>query len=92
MKKEEKKDKINFEENIKELEQIVHELESGNVALDEALEKFNKAYQLSKECDMKLKEVSESVNKTVVAPSRCNNYSRWDMTDIYQENWNLIDV
>ena len=61
--KEEKEEKINFEENIKELEQIVHDLESGNVALDDALEKFNRAFALSKECDKKLKEVSESVNK-----------------------------
>ena len=38
---EKKKDKINFEENIKKLETIVRELESGNVALDDALDKFN---------------------------------------------------
>ena len=59
----EKEKKINFEENIKRLEEIVHELESGNVPLDDALNKFNEAYKLSKECDDKLKEVSESVNK-----------------------------
>ncbi len=59
----EKKEKINFEENIKKLESIVNELESGNVPLDEALNKFNEAFKLSKECDTKLKEVSESVNK-----------------------------
>ena len=59
----EKKDKINFEENIKKLESIVNELESGNVPLDDALNKFNEAYKLSRECDTKLKEVSESVNK-----------------------------
>ncbi len=62
MKKEEK-EKINFEENIKKLEEIVHDLESGNVPLDEALNKFNIAFKLSKECDQKLNEVSESVNK-----------------------------
>ena len=61
MSKEDKK--INFEENIKKLEDIVKELESGNVCLDDALNKFNEAYTLSKECDAKLKEVSESVNK-----------------------------
>jgi len=59
----EKKEKVNFEENIKKLESIVNELESGNVPLDEALNKFNEAFKLSKECDTKLKEVSESVNK-----------------------------
>ena len=62
MKKEEK-EKINFEENIKKLENIVHELESGNVALDDALTKFNEAFKLSKECDEKLNEVTEAVNK-----------------------------
>lgn len=55
--------KINFEENIKKLETIVKELESGNVLLDDALDKFNEAFKLSKECDNKLKEVSDSLNK-----------------------------
>ena len=45
---EKKKDKINFEDNIKKLETIVRELESGNVALDDALEKFNEAFKISK--------------------------------------------
>lgn len=62
---EKKKEKINFEENITKLETIVRELESGNVALDDALEKFNEAFKISKECDEKLKEVSESLNKVL---------------------------
>lgn len=62
---EKKKNEVNFEENIKKLEEIVHELESGNVALDDALNKFNEAYKLSKECDDKLKEVSDSLNKVL---------------------------
>ncbi len=62
---EKKKDEVNFEENIKKLEEIVRELESGNVALDDALNKFNEAYKLSRECDDKLKEVSDSLNKVL---------------------------
>lgn len=62
---EKKKDKINFEENIQKLETIVRELESGNVALDDALDKFNEAFKISKECDLKLKEVSDSLNKVL---------------------------
>ncbi len=62
---EKKKDKINFEDNIKKLETIVRELESGDVALDDALEKFNEAFKISKECDEKLKEVTESLNKVL---------------------------
>ena len=61
MSKEEKK--INFEENIKKIETIVRELESGEVPLDDALNIFNEAYKLSKECDDKLKEVNESLTK-----------------------------
>lgn len=62
---EKKKDKVSFEENITKLENIVRELESGNVALDDALAKFNEAFEISKECDAKLKEVSESLNKVL---------------------------
>ena len=62
---EKKKDKINFEDNITKLENIVRELESGNVALDDALDKFNEAFKISKECDAKLKEVSDSLNKVL---------------------------
>ena len=62
---EKKKNEVNFEENIKKLEEIIRELESGNVALDDALNKFNEAYKLSRECDTKLKEVSDSLNKVL---------------------------
>ena len=62
---EKKKEKLNFEENIKKLETIVRELESGNVPLDDALNKFNEAFEISKECDSKLKEVTESLNKVL---------------------------
>ena len=74
-KKDNEEKKINFEENIKELEQIVRDLESGNVALDEALEKFNKAYELSKECDTKLKEVSQSVNKILTENGKLEDFT-----------------
>lgn len=72
MKKEEKK--INFEENIQKLETIVRELESGNVPLDDALTKFNEAFELSKECDQKLKEVSESVNKILTKEGNLEDF------------------
>lgn len=72
MKKEEKK--INFEENIQKLEAIVRELESGNVPLDEALNKFNEAFELSRECDQKLKEVNESVNKILTKEGNLEDF------------------
>lgn len=52
-----------FEDNIKELETIVKELENGDVLLDDAINKFNKACELAKTCDLKLKEATDSINK-----------------------------
>jgi len=60
----EKKDKeLSFEENIKELENIVKNLESGEVPLDDAINKFKEAITIANICDKKLKEASDSVNK-----------------------------
>ena len=54
---------ISFEEKIKKLEAIVSELESGEVALEVAIDKYTEAMKLSKECSDKLTEVTEKVNK-----------------------------
>ena len=54
---------LNFEEKIKKLEAIVSELESGDVALETAIDKYTEAMKLSKECSDKLTEVTEKVNK-----------------------------
>lgn len=63
MSKEKKETK--FEDNIKELEQIINELESGDVDLDASIEKYTKAMKLVKLCDDKLKNIEEQVNKIV---------------------------
>ena len=54
---------LSFEENIKKLESIVKSLESGEVLLDDAIDKFKEAITIANTCDKKLKEASESVNK-----------------------------
>ena len=54
-----------FEEKLKELENIVNELESGEIDLDSSIEKYTSAMKLVKECDDKLKKVEEQVNKIV---------------------------
>lgn len=58
-----KNEKMSFEEKIKKLEAIVSELESGEVDLDNAISKYTEAMQLSRECSLKLTEVTEHVNK-----------------------------
>ncbi len=51
-----------FEENLDNLEKIVKDLESGNIPLDDAIEKFNEAMKLAKLCDDKLKNAEDKVN------------------------------
>ncbi len=58
-----KEKELSFEENIKKLEIIVKELESGEVPLDEAINKFNEASNIAKICDKKLKNATNSINK-----------------------------
>lgn len=53
----------NFEESLLELEQIVKDLENGNIPLDDAITKFNEAMILAKNCNDKLSKAEESVNK-----------------------------
>ena len=59
---EEKKEK-SFEESLESLESIVKALESGSVSLDDAINKFTEAMTLSKNCNEKLKNATENVNK-----------------------------
>lgn len=55
-----------FEDKIKTLEAIVDKLENGEVGLDESIEEYTKAMNLVKECDEKLKNIEEQVNKMIV--------------------------
>lgn len=60
-----KEKEAKFEDKLKELENIVNELESGEIDLDSSIEKYTQAMKLVKECDEKLKNVEEQVNKIV---------------------------
>lgn len=54
--------KIKFEDKVKELETIINELESGEIDLDDSIEKYTKAMKLISECDKELKNIEEKVN------------------------------
>lgn len=60
-----KEKEVKFEDKIKELEEIVNELESGEIDLDSSIEKYTRAMKLVSECDEKLKNIEEQVNKIV---------------------------
>ena len=57
--------KIKFEDKMKELEEIINDLENGEIDLDESINKYTKAMKLIKECDTELKNVEEQVSKLV---------------------------
>jgi len=56
---------MSFEDNLKELEEIVANLEKGDVPLDDAIEEFKKAMDLVKACDDKLKDAQDTIAKIV---------------------------
>ena len=63
-----------FEDNLKELEAIINELESGEVDLDTSIEKYTKAMKLVSLCDNKLKNVEEQVNKILTENGNLENF------------------
>ena len=73
MAKEDKKE-LTFEENLKNLEDIVKRLESGEVPLDEAIEKFHEAMKISEACDKKLKNAEEQISKIVSKDGKLEDF------------------
>lgn len=57
--------KMSFEEALKELEQIVEKLDSGQVDLDQSIEIYTRGSQLKQHCDTKLRNAQERVDKIV---------------------------
>ncbi|MBO0475942.1 exodeoxyribonuclease VII small subunit [Vagococcus sp. DIV0080] len=58
-----KEKKQSFEEAMADLEVIVKQLETGEVPLEEALEKFQKGMALSKACQDTLTKAEETLTK-----------------------------
>lgn len=52
---------IKFEDALKKLEKIVHDLEDGDLPLDEALERYEEGIKLSKACAKKLEVARKKV-------------------------------
>lgn len=69
-----KEKELSFEENLTNLETIVKDLESGNVPLDDAINKFTEAMKIAKKCDEKLKNAEENVNKILNEDGTLSNF------------------
>ena len=60
MARKEQSDK-NFETALEDLEQVVEQLESGDLALEDSLAAFEKGVGLAKYCNQKLNDVEKKV-------------------------------
>jgi len=54
-------DEMSFEEAMKELEQVVGQLERGDVALEDSIKLYERGAALKARCEVKLKEAEEKV-------------------------------
>jgi len=57
--------KFDFEKALTRLEQIIDDLESGDLGLDESLKAFEEGVELSKKCHQKLARAEARVKKLV---------------------------
>jgi exodeoxyribonuclease VII small subunit len=57
--------KIIFEKALERLNQIVADLEDGNLSLDKALEKYEEGIKLTKECTKQLQEAEKKVERLI---------------------------
>lgn len=56
---------MSFEEELEKLEKIVKELESGEVNLDDAINKYTEAMKMAKNCSDKIKKAESLVSKVL---------------------------
>ena len=68
-----KKD-MTFEEKLTKLEEIVSELEQGNIDLDDAINKYTEAMKIAKECSKKLDDATKAVNKILNAEGNLEEF------------------
>lgn len=65
---------LKLEEELKKLETIIKELETGNVDLDDAINKYTEAMKIAKSCSDKLTKAEEQVNKILTENGQLENF------------------
>ena len=69
-----KKEEKTFEEDVRKLESIVNELESGELDLDKSIAKFTEAKKLIDLCEKKLNAATKTVNKLVGEDGKISDF------------------
>jgi len=55
----------NFDKSLERLEEIVNQMESGQLSLDDMMARFEEGSRLVKQCSTKLREVEKKIEKLV---------------------------
>lgn len=63
-----------FEENLEQLESIVKKLESGDIPLDDAIDKFNEGMNLANSCNKILENANEAITKALNKEGSLENF------------------
>ncbi len=71
-------EQLSFEEALEELERIVDELESGEIDLEEMLDRFERAMQLREYCARLLTEAETKVEQLVNERGETEPFSTGD--------------
>lgn len=66
---------ITFEEALKQLENIIKDLESGTIPLEEAINKYTDAMNLVKLCQEKLDKATNQVNKILTEDGSLQDFN-----------------
>ncbi len=74
-----KPENMSFESTIEELEQLVEQLERGDLALDEALRKFERGISLARAGQLKLDDAEQRVR---ILLSNSDAAPRSDFSDV----------
>ena len=58
---------LSFEDALRRLEAIVHELESGDLPLDQAIDKYAEGDRLRAQCEARLKDAQARIEKITLS-------------------------
>ena len=72
------KEKESFEEKMQKLEQIVGELEKGDLNLDDSVKKFEEGINISKECNKILEDAEKKITILVKKEDRETDEENFD--------------
>ena len=69
---------LSFEEALARLENLVRELESGRIRLDDAVTAYERAVSLKKLCENKLRDAQDKIEKIEITPDGETKLSELD--------------